>query len=142
MQDCLDLLFEAMTGRTWEGKEAVLEALVTVSIQGKHFFISHDTSFEKLENLMIKEAQKNNLTYKRFVLEYLGNLYKELNTKRFSVIKDILEEYSKFEQDPDEMDVDDDRQKPLLLAIQANSFKAIGSCIPKTKHLQGILKFI
>jgi proteasome component ECM29 len=137
MKECLDLLFEAMSGRTWEGKEAVLEALVTVAIEGKDFFAANDSYFEKLENLMIKEVQKNNLVYKRYVLDYLASLYKVLNTRRFADFKEYLQEYSKFEQDPDEMDVDDDKQKPLLLAIQANSFKAIGSCIPKTKNLQG-----
>ena len=45
------------------------------------------------------------------------------------------------------MDVDDSREKPLLLAIQANSFKSLGLCFPKSvdeqkKHSDAVLDLL
>ena len=37
----LSLLSDSLTGRTWEGKEALLEALCTTVVEGKEFFTVH-----------------------------------------------------------------------------------------------------
>jgi proteasome component ECM29 len=139
MKECLVLLFDALGGRTWDGKEAVLEALVYVALEGCEYFETHLDDLRILEDVFIREAKKNNISYKRFSLEYIGLVFEKINTTRYEEMFKLLSESAKTDLDDDAMDVDDDKQKPLLLSIQANAFKSIGFSFPRANADQ--LKF-
>ncbi|KAJ3341578.1 hypothetical protein HDU91_000683 [Kappamyces sp. JEL0680] len=138
--DVLPQLFptvvDSLSGRTWDGKEALLEAISVIGIEGVGYFATHSEQQIVLEDVLVREARKNNKAYKRVAIEYLGNTFLALKSKRFPDVQDYLLEMAR-ENSPDDMDdIDDSIQKPLVLAIRANAFKAIGQCFPDDAALQ------
>ncbi|KAJ3274310.1 hypothetical protein HDV01_003154 [Terramyces sp. JEL0728] len=130
MPPCLSLLADALGGRTWAGKEALLEALMTVCISGKEHFANCPSDRKKIEDIFIREAQKKNMQYKRFSIEYMGNTFDELDCNRFSDVFEFLANCAE-EKDVDmDDDVDEGISKPLILAIRAIAFKSVGRCFP------------
>ncbi|KAJ3390388.1 hypothetical protein HDU84_007518 [Entophlyctis sp. JEL0112] len=147
MNSIIPLLVEALAGRTWDGKEAVLDALVTVSLEGKEYFLQNSTQLELVTKVVIREAKKNNKTYKRPALECLGRYIDGVRVDAFEELKDYLEDMAVDEGDADEDDNDDVRGNPLNLAIRANAFKALGKCFPyesisQAKSANEILVFL
>ncbi|KAJ3137196.1 hypothetical protein HK100_000877 [Physocladia obscura] len=136
MSEILPLLIDALSGRTWDGKESVLEALVTVSIEGKDYFKTHSGQLEQVSKIVIREAKKNNKPYKRVALEYLSKFIEQLKVDKFDDLEDYLVEMATSDDKDDDEDADDIRTKPMNLAIKANAFKALGACFPFVKESQ------
>ncbi|KAJ3082397.1 hypothetical protein HK102_001737 [Quaeritorhiza haematococci] len=144
MDAALPMLIEGLAGRTWEGKEAVLDALITVCVTCKEYFEEGKNSerLEEIIKVVIREAKKNNKPYRRQAIELLGRFFDELQIDRFGEVVEYLTEMATMDVDGggggnggsvDAMDVDEMREKPLALATKANAFKAIGMCWPKNK---------
>ncbi|KAJ3323524.1 hypothetical protein HDV06_001801 [Boothiomyces sp. JEL0866] len=130
MPTCISLLIDALAGRTWSGKEALLEALMSVCIAGKEYFKNQKSELEKIENIFIREAQKKNMQYKRFSIEYMGTVFDALNSNRFEEVFEYLANCAE-EKDVDmDDDVEESISKPLILTIRASAFKAVGGCFP------------
>ncbi|KAJ3256608.1 hypothetical protein HK103_005242 [Boothiomyces macroporosus] len=137
MPACLALLIDSLSGRTWSGKEALLEALMSVCIAGKDYFGTRKEELGKIEAIFIREAQKKNMQYKRFSIEYMGIVFDELNCHRFGDVFEYLANCAE-EKDVDmDDDVDESISKPLILSIRASAFKAVGGCFPSSNN--GIL---
>lgn len=132
---CFELLKGSLTGRTWDGKEAILEAYAMTVVEGKEYFLSNPSEQQIVEDVVIREALKKNKAYRRVALQYLGDVFEALSSNRFEEVEAYLLECA-CDSTIDDMDVDEDRQKPMMLAIQSNAFKAIGKCFPKESHLQ------
>ena len=132
----LPLLSEALKGRTWEGKESVLEAFAYSCSEGCDYFENEIEAKKNAEDIMIRESQKSNPLYKRHAIEYLGQVFEAFKSDRYSEIVDSLIAVAKSADD--EMDVDEDIQKPLRTALQASSFKALAMAFPFQPLLQGI----
>lgn len=113
------------SGRTWEGKESILEALCTIVITCKEWFLEkqHSAQLDEVISVSIREMKKNNKQYKRHALENVSKLFQELSIDRYSMVKDYLFELV---SDVEDVDMDDARDRPLSLAIQANAFKSFG----------------
>lgn len=58
---------------------------------------------------------------------------------RYEEVESYLIETATAGEDPDEMDIDEPRGKPLALAIKAAAFKALGMCWPRNADAQGML---
>lgn len=136
------ILLESLGGWTWDGKEDILESLGQLSIESKKWLMeqSDKTLQNEIIRVAIRESKKTNKNYRRIAIECLGKIAYELEQDVFS---DVLEYFTGVVQPKDaedEMDVDDDepRDKPLVLVIQANTYKAIGRCFAKPLRLQGI----
>ncbi|KAJ3068271.1 hypothetical protein HDU98_008582 [Podochytrium sp. JEL0797] len=129
MGTVVPMLVEALGGRTWEGKESVLEALVTVSVEGKAFFEGEKGVLDGVTKVVLREAKKNNKPYKRVALEQLGRYMETLQIDKYDDLEDYLVEMATVDGD-EEDDADDIRTKPMNLAIRANAFKALGQCFP------------
>ncbi|KAI9345200.1 proteasome stabiliser-domain-containing protein [Obelidium mucronatum] len=136
MDTVLPMLIEALGGRTWDGKESVLEALVTVSIEGKSYFETNKDQLEAVTKVVIREAKKNNKPYKRVALEYLGRYVDALKVDKYDELEDYLIEMATVDGDDDDDDPDDIRTKPMNLAIRANAYKGLGLCWPVVKTSQ------
>jgi proteasome component ECM29 len=135
----LTCLSDSLGGRTWDGKETLLEALATLALEGKSYFLSNERDCRLVEDIMIREAKKNNKAYKRFALEYLGRTLDVLLSNRMDELFGYLCEVGQSEND--EMDdISDTIQKPLTLAIRANAFKSLGLTFPTDPEQQG--KFV
>jgi hypothetical protein len=94
----------------------------------------------EIEDIFIREARKKNNLYQRVAIELLGQVFAGLKSERFGDINDYLVQVI-LECSVDEfsMELDEDRVKPMMLAIQANAFKAIGLSFCNTRHMQGII---
>ncbi|KAJ3299319.1 hypothetical protein HK104_009344 [Borealophlyctis nickersoniae] len=137
MEKAVKLLTEALTGRTWDGKEAVIEALGVVCVEGKNWF--NGPGSEKVDDItkvMIREAKKNSKPYRRVALEHLGKVFDALKLDRYEEIHTYLVDTATAQEDPDDMDVDEPRDKPLALQIKANAFKSLGLCFPRVYETQ------
>jgi proteasome component ECM29 len=130
------ILNDSLSGKTWDGKSALLEALRSISCEGSSFFIdekSHSTR-KLVEDLLIRESKKNNKPYKKVAIECLGQTFYALKSSRFIEIWESLRDVVLNEEEDEELD--DLIRKPLLLALQANASKAIGECFPLELELQ------
>ena len=132
----LELLSEALKGRTWDGKEAVLEAFAVAVSEGESYFANNPKDKALAEDIMIREAQKSNPVYRRLAIEYLGLVFNALNSDRFNEVIETLTAAATSAED--EMDLDEDIQKPFRSAVQASAFKSIGNCFPTAFSSQGI----
>lgn len=130
----LPLIVDSLSGRTWDGKESILEALSTLAVEGKAYFETNAADKKQIEDVLIREAKKNNKAYKRVGLDYLGKALDALKSDRFSDVYDYLVETADGVEEED--DDDETLQKPLALSIRANAFKAIGNCFPANPSLQ------
>ncbi|KAH9265590.1 hypothetical protein BASA84_001594 [Batrachochytrium salamandrivorans] len=133
------LLLDALSGRTWDGKETVLEGLSNVVLAGKQWLKTDATGKKYLadiESVFVREAKKNNKPYRRRAIEHLGNVFDALDIGNIDDLVDYLVDVATGSND-DDMDVDDHREKPLALSIQANAFTALGQCFPRARDSQG-----
>ncbi|TPX38193.1 hypothetical protein SmJEL517_g00223 [Synchytrium microbalum] len=140
-------LLEALSGRTWDGKESVLESLSNVSVTCKEWFDGEGKShLDEVSKVLIREAKKNAKPYKRVALEQLGKAFDALKIDKFDDLADYLLETATIDDeddDKDKMDVDgSSREKPLALLVRANAFKALAGCFPagvastQAKHVE------
>ncbi|KAJ3206273.1 hypothetical protein HDU67_008289 [Dinochytrium kinnereticum] len=134
----LPLLKESMSGRTWEGKEAVLEGLLEVSIAGKEFLAKPENKkhLDEITLIMIREAKKNSLQYKKFSIEYLGKFIECHKIDKFEELEEYLFDVAEKDEMEEDTDVDEAKMKPLVLVIRANTFRAIGKVFPAEKSTQ------
>ncbi|KAI8907835.1 proteasome stabiliser-domain-containing protein [Gorgonomyces haynaldii] len=117
------ILQDHLSGRTFDGKEKLLEAYGLLSIK------SHPLSPEQqkiVEDLLLRESKKQNIGYKRVAIQVLGQVFEKLQHSKFEDIYQLLIDTA--EMSEDDMDVDEDKLKPTLLLLQATCFKTIGQC--------------
>ncbi|KAJ3102969.1 hypothetical protein HDU96_009454 [Phlyctochytrium bullatum] len=138
MSQLLPLLKESLSGRTWDGKEAVLEGLLEVTEAGKSYFAKPENAktLAELAQIVIREGKKNNLQYKKYSIEYMGRFFDIHDINRFEDIEEYLFETAEKDEMDEDSDVDEAKLKPLVLVIRANAFKAIGKAFPKDKQEQ------
>ena len=73
---------------------------------------------------------KNNKKYKRFAIDHVSRLINKLDIDVYRKVKEYLFEMALGDQEPaekntDPMDIEEVRERPMNLVIQANSFKAL-----------------
>ncbi|TPX39274.1 hypothetical protein SeLEV6574_g07344 [Synchytrium endobioticum] len=151
----ISALIEALAGRTWDGKESVIDAFGCVIIVCAEWFESEGRSHtDEVSGVLIREAKKNSKPYKRVALEVLGKSFAALRVDRLDDLMDYLVDTATFDEDDggkvngDKMDVDQDsREKPLTLLVKANAFKALAGCFPpveatQSKHIDLIIQVL
>lgn len=135
MPTVVPVLIDALGGRTWEGKEAVLQALTTACVLCKDWVGKNTEVRDEVVKVGIREMRKNNKAYKRFGLEYVGEMVDALGgVDVFGDVKDYLYEIAGGEDDVLEvgepMDIEEMRARPMNLVIQCNAMKALGRFWP------------
>ncbi|KAJ3397973.1 hypothetical protein HDU92_000075 [Lobulomyces angularis] len=152
MNVVVPLLCESLSGRTWEGKESVLEALCNICINCKNWF-DDDSNSEQLTQVCmvaVREMKKNNKSYKRFALDFVGKLFNALDVDKYEEIQDYLCQMATGDDLSvgESMDVDEIRERPMNLLIQANAFRALGRFFPSSelatqeKYSEALCKFL
>lgn len=79
------ILGNALSGRTWEGKEVVVNALGTVVVEGKGYFETEEGRgvVGEVVKILIREGKKNNKAYKRHSIEAMGRGIDALDVDRY-----------------------------------------------------------
>ncbi|GBC07937.1 hypothetical protein RclHR1_00780017 [Rhizophagus clarus] len=140
MQQVLPLLLDGLSGRTWAGKEALVEALATASVSCREYFENneHRAQLDTIANVLVRESKKENKQYKRVCIDNLGKFADAYSDTLviYPEVKEFLSNLAIGEQDPDEMDEDDANERPLFLLVKASAIKCLGLVWPKEKEVQ------
>ena len=100
-------LEKALSGKTWEGKENIVKALIHFA-KNSTFWTTDQKVGEQFEKIIIRESKRNNPVFRQHALECLGDFAELRDTadmfpQVLAVTKPIIEDML---SDSDEMDVD------------------------------------
>jgi len=68
----LQLLLEANKGKSWDGKETVMEALVTFSVKAKTYIDANCELRETIDRAVLVESRRRNKEYQKHAVKLLG----------------------------------------------------------------------
>ncbi|KYQ93632.1 hypothetical protein DLAC_05014 [Tieghemostelium lacteum] len=131
----LSLLSQGLKGRTYPGKDSLLQSLATVATVCSQKILEHPSQARELTLIMFQECKKNNLDYKRKAIPSLTTMIKAL--KPIDIYQDIKEEFypTMFPSESDSTDSmkvdgedqdEDPKSKPLRLLIKNSLWSLIG----------------
>ena len=100
-------LEKALSGKTWEGKENIVKALIHLAKNSTFWTTDHKVE-EQFEKIILRESKRNNPTFRQHALECLGDFAELRDTvdmfpQVLAVTKPIIEEML---SDSDKMDID------------------------------------
>jgi proteasome component ECM29 len=157
----LTLLLNALAGRTWTGKEAILRALSDVckggssSIRGMLLgeAMEEEESANIDENTLVqclfKECRKEKLDYKIIAIECTGIIFKELQILKFSELFEMI--FPIIKKKPEEEGDSDSKMQPVeeskpSFELQHAVIKCLGLAWPQNdtvtqqKHISELLE--
>ncbi|KAL1918775.1 uncharacterized protein VTP21DRAFT_2797 [Calcarisporiella thermophila] len=142
MDRVLPMLVSNLSGRVWEGKEAVLSALCNVAVSYPEYFKDHQEKLNEVGKVLLRECKKRNLKYKRQAIDSLarfGDTFSspayDLYAEAAPLLFDILDSLSDDTMDIDD-EADDTERKPLLNLLTTNVVKALGMCYTRKSDQQ------
>ncbi|KAJ5477232.1 hypothetical protein N7539_007376 [Penicillium diatomitis] len=105
------VLEKALAGKTWEGKEVVLTALVKFASSGRVLWESQTALADLLRNIAVREAKRNNATYRPHGLRALGQIAQarkvDLMPSALAIVIPVIDEIVEDDdKDGDKMDID------------------------------------
>ncbi|EPZ35366.1 Translation activator GCN1-like protein [Rozella allomycis CSF55] len=121
------LLKEALQGKTWDGKEAILMAFTSLSVQMVLNGFPSDEAFQ----IHLREAGKKNLKYKNYSLLQLANFVDQIGIDKFEETFELFREVLETVVIRDEQD-----DKPILVSMMANAVKGIILILPSNAERQ------
>ena len=100
-------LEKALSGKTWEGKENIVKALIHLAKNSTFWTTDHQVG-EQFEMIILRESKRNNPIFRQHALECLGDFAELRDTvdmfpQVLAVTKPIIEEML---SESDEMDID------------------------------------
>lgn len=134
-------LEKALSGKTWEGKEIVLKALIQY-VKKNTYWSTEAKLAQQVEKIVLRESKRNNPTYRPYALECLGDfaeLRREIDmySSVYGVTQPVIEESL---NGSEEMDIDSNSGGPSSKAVTestlANAATALLKSInpSRTKH--------
>ncbi len=100
-------LEKALSGKTWEGKEKVLKALIEFAKNSTYWSTDPQVA-EQVEKIVLRESKRNNSAYRQHAFECLGDFVElrqdiDMYSFIYEVMEPVVEEYL---DSAEEMDVD------------------------------------
>lgn len=91
----LETLIEACQGRSWDGKECVVQGLIKTSIKFSNHILNSSVLYERVKSVLLVEVSKRNSTYvKKLICGFsefvLYNHDKELLDKLISIVSEVF----------------------------------------------------
>ena len=101
------VLEKALSGKTWEGKETIVRALIHLA-KNSTFWSTDQKVGEQFEKIVLRESKRNNPVFRQHALESLGDFIGlretvDMFAQVLGATKPIIEEML---NDSDEMDID------------------------------------
>lgn len=138
--ELFEVLMNACQGRSWNGKEDVLQALVSLSSKSKPFVDSHPELLAKINKIVITEAKRRNKDYQKHAIVSLGefaNIYpsEELHDQVLKIFEPLLsDEYYESEDEDEDMEKDEHKtvnakSSQKNLTREAQRMKALSSLV-------------
>ncbi|XP_012233833.1 proteasome adapter and scaffold protein ECM29 [Linepithema humile] len=137
----LKVLTDNLRGRTWEGKERLLNALATLACNSK---VALDADAVLLDSIMVtlhRESKKENVEYRRNALKAYAMVLHELDVDRFTeiyeIVQEILVKVSDKNNDNEEDTAEESRKKKENnIKLQETVYEVLGKAWPSTKETQ------
>ncbi|KAF9401765.1 hypothetical protein BGX21_000669 [Mortierella sp. AD011] len=125
MDVLLPLVLDGLSGRTWQGKEHIVELLPVITISSKLYFVGKQEKLQEIAKILLRESKKVNKQYRRYSIDALGKFLDGFPEVDYYVeVKSML--ISILENDDDDDADDDEHDKPLQLMVMASAAKALG----------------
>ncbi|XP_047125888.1 proteasome adapter and scaffold protein ECM29 isoform X1 [Hydra vulgaris] len=128
----IHILLQCLHGRTWPGKEFILKALSTLTIKCRKEMID-SISVNEILNKMIKECEKDNLSYKLSAVDCFTSVANEWQIDVFEEFKPVLK--TLFEQKFLENEDNQVEKQDLLLCA---GYESLGRLWPYQSTSQKI----
>ncbi|KAI1309120.1 hypothetical protein EDD11_004131 [Mortierella claussenii] len=135
MDTLLPLILDGLSGRTWAGKEHIVELLPAVAVSAKPYFADKSAKLQEIAKVLLRETKKVNKQYRRHAISALGTFLDGFPEVDYYVeAKSVLLPIIENDEDSD-MD-DEEQEKPLQLMVMASAAKAIGMAWTTDAKLQ------
>lgn len=121
------LLVSALDGRTWKGKEAILQALGAVAVTGQE----HIEDAAPIVNVLLRECKKADRDYKRAALTALAEVLDVFQAPDIGAALAVLVPILDGSDPAVKEDEDDKKAKPLILLLTARAFDCLGGLWPR-----------
>ncbi|KAF9434869.1 hypothetical protein BGZ76_007269 [Entomortierella beljakovae] len=135
MDTLLPLVLDSLSGRTWEGKEFIVELLPAISISSKAYLSDKQDKLQEIAKILLREAKKVNKQYKRYSIDALGKFldgYPEVDY--YLEVKPIL--MAIIQNDDEDSGDDEEHDKPLQLMVMASAARALGMAWSTNAQIQ------
>ncbi|KAE8350170.1 proteasome stabiliser-domain-containing protein [Aspergillus coremiiformis] len=102
------VLERALSGKTWDGKEAVVEAFMKFASQAKEFWLEKPRASDIMKAIAIREAKRVNPTYRPYAITAFGGIAQARNDLNLmsdagNIVSRVL---SELDEEDDPMDTD------------------------------------
>lgn len=77
MNELFKILIEACKGKSWSGKELILESLISISIKSRMLINNDNDLFNKVNKVVLTEAKRRNKEYQKHSVKLMGKYLKE-----------------------------------------------------------------
>lgn len=127
IKEIIEMLIESNKGKSWEGKELLLESLVSFSIKAKEYLDQNPDLQGRIDRVVIVEAKRRNKEYQKHAVKYLGlYLNKFPNSDLVEVYMEVMnlvlsDKYYKIDEDDDSDDSDDEDKMEIDLKSKVNA---------------------
>ncbi|CAK9438937.1 uncharacterized protein LODBEIA_P31610 [Lodderomyces beijingensis] len=85
-ESLLDLLLESNKGKSWDGKEFLLQALVDFAIASKAFLDTEGGKLEQVESSLITEIKRRNPRYQRLAVVSCGKFIHNISSVKVTEV--------------------------------------------------------
>ncbi|KAK4692039.1 proteasome component ECM29, partial [Lecanoromycetidae sp. Uapishka_2] len=132
-------LEKALSGKTWDGKEEILKALIKFT-KNSTFWSDDPKVAEQVEKIILRESKRNNTAFRKHSLECLGDFAElretvDMYPEVYDITKPVIEEGL---DESEEMDIDSKNggpsSKTTTEAIVTNAITALLKSINPRKR--------
>lgn len=112
-----EILLESCKGRSWKGKEEILESLVSLSVNSRVFIFKNSKDpelIDKISNTILVEAKRNNIEYKKHSVKSLGKFINSFHHENENLVNEYIEIMKTFVTDEYFEDSDQDSDLEMV----------------------------
>ncbi|KAG0293348.1 hypothetical protein BGZ98_002211, partial [Dissophora globulifera] len=138
MGTLLPLILDGLSGRTWQGKESIVELLPAAALSSKDYFADKPEKLQEIAKILLREAKKASKQYRRFAIDALGKFLDGFPAEvdYYVEVKPMLFKILENDDDSDDGGDDDEHEKPLQLMVMASASRALGMAWTTHPQLQ------
>ncbi|XP_012265500.2 proteasome adapter and scaffold protein ECM29 [Athalia rosae] len=137
----LKILTNGLQGRTWNGKERLLNALANLACNSKDTMEKNYDLVASALDALYKESKKEALEYRRHALKAFSDVLYGLDIDRFTQVYDIAQEIllklsNKPDEDEENSAEENSKKRELNMKLQETVYETLGKAWPSTKETQ------
>ncbi|XP_050523366.1 proteasome adapter and scaffold protein ECM29 isoform X2 [Daktulosphaira vitifoliae] len=125
----IETIKTGLNGRTWDGKEFLLEALLQLNLSSSNS--TENRKNEEIVDLVFNECKKEKINYRMVALNTIGELLEKLKIDRFAQTYQLVMHV--IQNSTDNSDIEDKTQN---LKLKESLFSLVGKAWPHTLATQ------